>query len=163
MSSIVLPEQRTGVGREGRALEVLLSTEQSGGATSVLECFVAAGSSGPPVHVHPESDETFLVLAGTLLVYLDGVVTEVGEGGLMHVTRGVEHTFATDPSHDARFLTIHTPGGFERFHAAAAAAAAERGGPLSRQELGMLASTFDWRLQFPPRVLDPSGGVVEVG
>jgi quercetin dioxygenase-like cupin family protein len=163
MSAIVLPGERTGVGREGRGLEVLLSAEQAGGSTSVLECFVAAGSSGPPVHVHPGSDETFLVLSGVLLVYVDGRVSEVGEGGLIHVTRGTEHTFATSPASDVRFLTIHTPGGFERFHAAAAAAGAERGAPLSRRELGELASTFDWRLAAPSRVLIPTGTLVDAG
>ncbi len=160
MSSITYSQDRTGVAREGRALEILLHTEQADGATSVVDCAVPAGTPGPPLHVHPGSDETFVVLAGSLLVHVHGETTLVGAGGLVHITRGAQHTFATPPGVSARFLTIHTPGGFERFHIAAAREVAKRGAPLSGHELGVLASEFDWQLAGPPRVLLPNGELV---
>jgi hypothetical protein len=49
------------------------------------------------------------------------------------------------PGHAARFLTLHTPGGFEQFHAAAADAERLRGTPLPRADLTNLATGFDWQ------------------
>jgi mannose-6-phosphate isomerase-like protein (cupin superfamily) len=157
MSSITYPQDRTGVARQGRALEILLHADQADGTTSVVDCAAPAGTPGPPLHLHPASDETFVVLSGSLLVYVGGETALVRDGGLVHISRGTQHTFATPPGVSARFLTIHTPGGFERFHTAAAQAVAERGAPLSGHELGVLASEFDWQLAGPPRVLLPNG------
>jgi hypothetical protein len=55
----------------------------------------------------------------------------------------------------ARFITVHTPGGFEGFHTAAAAAEEQKGEPLGVPELIGLASKFDWQLAGPP--LLPTG------
>jgi quercetin dioxygenase-like cupin family protein len=112
-------------------------------------------TAGPPLHVHPASDETFFVLSGVLLVYADGQLTKITEGGLVHIGRGTPHTFATTPDSAAQFLTLHTPGGFEEFHIAAARAEQDQGGPLSRDDLIGLARGFDWQLAGPP--LLPTG------
>jgi hypothetical protein len=50
---------------------------------------------------------------------------------------------------------VHTPGGFEGFHIAAAAAEEQKGEPLGVPELIGLASKFDWQLVGPP--LLPTG------
>ena len=39
----------------------------------------------------------------------------ITEGGLVRVSRGMPHTFATTPDSPAHFLALHTPGGFEEF------------------------------------------------
>jgi quercetin dioxygenase-like cupin family protein len=158
MSTIVLPEQRVAVGREGRGLEVVLPSSATGGTAAVMACAVPAATAGPPVHVHPASDETLFMLSGALLIYIDGRVTRITEGGLVHISRGTPHTFATPGDCAARFLAYHTPGGFEGFHVAAARAEQERGGPLSRDELIALAQGFDWQLAGPP--LLPTGDLL---
>ncbi len=61
----------------------------------------------------------------------------------------------TPPGSAARFSTLHTPGGFEQFHAAAADAERRHGAPLPRAELMDLAAGFDWRPAGPP--LSPTG------
>ena len=155
MSIVLTADDRQTVARHARGLEVVLAAEATGGALAVLDCLVPAGTAGPPLHRHPESDETFLVTEGRLLVHLDGTVTEVGAGGVVFVSRGVAHTFATGPGAGARFIAVHTPGGFEGFHVAAAAAEDEKGEPLGVPELIGLASGFDWELAGPP--LLPSG------
>ena len=42
-------------------------------------------------HAHPDTDDLFLVLKGTLLIDLRDQTIEVGEGELFVVPRGVEH------------------------------------------------------------------------
>ena len=155
MTAVIRPDQRADVRRDRRGLRIVLPSSATSGVLAVVDCDIPAATAGPPVHVHPTSDETFIVQSGTLLVYLDGDVVELGAGDLVHIARGTRHSFATPPSSPARFLTLHTPGGFEQFHAAAADAEGAHGGPLSRAELMDIAAGFDWQLAGPP--LLPTG------
>jgi quercetin dioxygenase-like cupin family protein len=155
VTTIVRPQQQTGVSRDRRGLSILLSSQSTGGGLAVVECDIPAATAGPPLHTHPGSDETFIVASGTLLVYLDGHVAELGAGELVHIPRGTRHTFATRPGSGARFFTLHTPGGFEGFHAAAADAERLRGTPLPPTDLMSIAAGFDWQLAGPP--LLPTG------
>jgi quercetin dioxygenase-like cupin family protein len=47
-------------------------------------------------------------LSGKLLVHADGHVATIREGGLVHVSCGMPHTFATTPDTPARFLLLST-------------------------------------------------------
>ena len=105
----IAPQQRTAVGRHGRGLEVILAGAPAGAAVIVAGA-VPPAAFGPPLHVHAGTDETFLVLSGVLLVHAGGQVTAVPEGGLVHVSGAMPHTFATTPGSPARFLLLHTPG-----------------------------------------------------
>jgi quercetin dioxygenase-like cupin family protein len=106
----IAPEQRTAVGRHRRELEVILASAPTG-AAAIVGCAARPGTCGPPLHAHAASDETFFVLSGVLLVYVDGQVATIPEGGLVHVSGGMPHTFATTPDSPARFFVLHTPGG----------------------------------------------------
>jgi hypothetical protein len=91
MSTVVLPGlagRHDAASRAGRGLDILLSSEDTGGTAAVIDCHVPAATAGPPLHRHPASDETFVVISGTLLVHVDGQVTELTAGGLVHVSRG---------------------------------------------------------------------------
>src|SRR5690348_7889149 len=101
---------------DGRGMRLLLDSTTTEAALSVLSCEAPAGSAGPPLHLHRGSDETFLVLEGVLLLHADGRTHTIPAGGSVFVPRGTPHTFATAADHPARFLTIHTPGGFEQMH-----------------------------------------------
>jgi mannose-6-phosphate isomerase-like protein (cupin superfamily) len=115
----IVPEQRTVVGRYRRELEVILARAPSGAAV-VVGCAVPPGTCGPPLHIHAASDETFFVVSGVLLVHVDGRVATIPEGGLVHVSRGMPHTFAAAPGSPARFLMLHTPGKSGEFYSTAA-------------------------------------------
>jgi quercetin dioxygenase-like cupin family protein len=155
MSTIVRSSAHTGASRDQRGLSVVLPSEATGGVLAVVDCDMPAAAAGPPLHIHPGSDETFLVQSGKLLVHLDGDLAEAGAGDLVFIPRGTRHTFATPPGSAARFATLHTPGGFEEFHTTAADAERLRGAPLSREDLMDLAAGFDWQLAGPP--LMPTG------
>ena len=46
-----------------------------------------------PLHIHPDSDETMIVLEGEILMHLDGADHAVGAGGIASALRGVPHAF----------------------------------------------------------------------
>jgi mannose-6-phosphate isomerase-like protein (cupin superfamily) len=141
--------------RDGRGLRILLPGSATDGALAIVDCEIAASTSGPPLHIHPASDETFVVTSGHLLVHLAGDLHVLGPHEVLHVPRGAAHTFATPREQGARFLAVHSPAGFEEFHAAAAASERERGEPLGVDRLIALARHHDWALAGPP--LLPSG------
>jgi quercetin dioxygenase-like cupin family protein len=105
---IVLPD------REGEHLWFdggLLTFKATGahteGALLLLEVLQPEGKT-PPLHVHPEADETFYVLEGELLVHTAGTEHSVREGGVVVVPRGTPHSFVVI-SRTARILLAFTP------------------------------------------------------
>jgi len=89
--------------------------------------------AGPPLHVHPGFDETFLVLEGQLEVTVNDEPAELAPGAAAYVSGDVPHTFRNPGGDRARFLLVCSPGGFEDYFRGivsadgeAIAAAAER-------------------------------------
>ncbi|MCT2588414.1 cupin domain-containing protein [Streptomyces sp. N2-109] len=161
MSTIILPDQRPD-GRRG--FEIVLSSAVTGGTSALVEAKVDGAMSGPPLHTHPESEETYFVVSGTLLLYIDGEVTELGPSGLAHITRGSQHTWATPVGAGAHFLTLHTPGGYENYHPTALQAERDKGAPLTQEDLFQLAKGFDWELAGEaPLRMTPLGVLVPAG
>ena len=103
----IAPQHRTALGPHLRDLQVILTSAPARAAV-VVACTVPAATSGPPLHVHAASDETFFILSGKLLLHADGHVTTIREGGLVHISCGMPHTFATTPGTPARFLLLYT-------------------------------------------------------
>ena len=75
-----------------------------------------AGSTGgePPLHVHQNEDEFFLVLEGQLIVRRRNEELTLETGQSAFLPRNVPHTFKVASSR-VRFLNCITPGGFEEF------------------------------------------------
>jgi uncharacterized protein (TIGR03086 family) len=80
---------------------------------SAVEIWEREGS-GPPRHVHAEHDELWYVLEGRFTFALDAREFQAGPGELVVGPRGVPHAFRAETAR-SRLLTIHVPGGFERF------------------------------------------------
>lgn len=98
----------------GTHYEIILSKEASGGAMSIVRA-EAPPDSGPPLHVHHDADETFVMLSGKSEFILNGKRSTVGKGETVFVPRGAEHTFRVVGDEPSRHLVILTPGGFEGF------------------------------------------------
>jgi quercetin dioxygenase-like cupin family protein len=92
----------------------LVHEGEVGGDFLLFEDDVEPGKS-TPLHTHPEADETFYVLAGTIVLHVEGVETELRAGGVAVVPRTVPHAFLAG-SDGARLLCLHTPGGGEAFY-----------------------------------------------
>ena len=90
---------------------------------SQLVCDYSAAPrfAGPPLHVHPGFDETYLVLEGRLQVIVGDERRELAPGAAAYVSGFTPHTFANPSGERARFLSICSPGGFEHFFRAVAA------------------------------------------
>jgi mannose-6-phosphate isomerase-like protein (cupin superfamily) len=69
-----------------------------------------------PLHLHPDSDETMIVLEGEILTHLDGEERTVSTGGIASAPRGVPHAFKVSGADGARLLCLHTPGCCQAFY-----------------------------------------------
>ena len=98
---------------------------ESNGAFLLFEDSMSGGKA-TPLHTHPDSDETALVLEGEILMHVDGVDHHVGAGGVAVAPRGVPHAFRV-LSASAKILFLHTPGCCEAFYWDASEPLAEDG------------------------------------
>jgi mannose-6-phosphate isomerase-like protein (cupin superfamily) len=154
--ALTSPETAENLDRAGgRGIRLLVDSAATGGTLAVLVCEAPQASPGPPLHIHPNSDETFVVLDGTLLLHADGRTHTVAAGGSLFVPRGTRHTFATPPGESARFIAIYSPGGFEQMHREVRAAEIAAGRPYTPEDIIPIARRHDWELAGPP--LLPTG------
>jgi quercetin dioxygenase-like cupin family protein len=119
----------------GSSIHVRVRSEDTDRTFGLIEQVVPAGFPGPPLHVHPEFEETFYVIEGEIAVRVGDEAHEAGPGSVAVVPRGTPHTFANPADQPVRMLVLVTPGGFERYFDALAAAVAERGGYPPAEEL----------------------------
>jgi quercetin dioxygenase-like cupin family protein len=67
---------------------------------------------GTDPHFHKRHADAFYVLEGAVDVLVDGEYVRLGPGGFAFFPPGVVHAFKVS-EHGARFLNLHTPGGFD--------------------------------------------------
>lgn len=100
----------------GGGLHIWKATaEETDGAFLLFEDRMDFGKV-TPLHTHPDSDETMIVLEGEILMHLDGEEHTVGVGGLASAPRGVPHAFKVSGADGARLLCLHTPGCCQAFY-----------------------------------------------
>jgi mannose-6-phosphate isomerase-like protein (cupin superfamily) len=137
--ALLAPEEGELIEAAGNRIRIKVASE------SHLVCDYSAAPRfpGPPLHVHPGFDETYLVLEGTLEVTVGEQSTELGPGAVAYVSGAVPHTFRNPSGERARFLSICSPGGFEEFFRAVAnddrnaiAAVSERFGYKTVESIG---------------------------
>ena len=117
-----------------------------GASLGAFESVVPAGE-GPPLHVHHGEDEAIHVIDGEADFWLDGRTLRLRSGQGVFLPRSVPHCFRVAGARPARFLGMVTPGGFEGFFAAAAAAGVGPHDPAALAAFGA-----GWRVEFlgPP-------------
>jgi mannose-6-phosphate isomerase-like protein (cupin superfamily) len=133
--------ERLGVGAS--SVTIKATSEQTGDSFYLGETEVEPGFPGPPPHVHEHLHDMFYVLEGTLVMRLGEDSVEAGPGTFVCVPPGVVHTFTNASDEGVRFLNFNTPGGWENYMRDLAAASAE--GPPSSEEIGRIASRYDFR------------------
>src|SRR4029453_8490358 len=89
---IVEPEQALPIKPFGLDLKVLLTTEATGGAISVLMGWLKPGE-GPSDHVHFNQEEIFFIIEGTYEMTVGGQTSTVGPGTLVFIPRNEVHRF----------------------------------------------------------------------
>ena len=118
------PDVQAAIWFLGALSQVRVSGAQTGGAFALADHIARRGNASP-VHVHDRDDETFFVLDGELRVFAGEEEHTAGPGTVAVLPRRLRHAYVVT-SATARFLTLHTPAGFEQF---AAEARSARPGP----------------------------------
>lgn len=95
----------------GMRWEITRSTGDTGGEVFESMHWYDAGERGPPVHVHPDSADTFAVIDGTLEVCIDGEWRSVRAGETATVPAGVPHTFRNANDETAKVKVTMQPAG----------------------------------------------------
>ena len=152
--AILTPEVQQAVWFLGALVRVRASGEATAGSLDVLEHQGGRGYSSP-LHRHLAQEETFFVLDGELRVEVGGEAHAAGPGAVAFLPRQLPHAFVVT-SPQARFLTLHTPGGFDRFTLAAGTPAAgtttmpPEEVPPDPAALAAMASSYGIEIMGPP-------------
>lgn len=119
----------------GNRLRLHAGAAETGGRLALVEYHAAPGFPGPARHIHPEFDEVFVVLEGSLTLVQRDDTLIAGAGDSVVVPGSVPHTFANLAPIPCRFLVAMTPGGFEDYFAALAELVASGAPPAAFEEL----------------------------
>jgi quercetin dioxygenase-like cupin family protein len=128
LPAILTPETQRAVSFLGGLSRIRAGGDATGGRLAVLEHRAERGYA-TPLHRHRTEEETFLVLEGDLRVEVDGQAHAAGAGAVAFLPPRLPHAFVVT-SPQARFLTIHTPAGFDKFVLAAGTPVEATNAPL---------------------------------
>jgi quercetin dioxygenase-like cupin family protein len=113
MSHATLPAFVLGPG-EGRSIDlgnfamvVKATPEDTGAGFSLLEAAEPAGF-GPPMHIHRDAAESFYVLAGEYLIFLEEREVICPAGSFIYIPAGLRHGFRVG-SIPSRKLNLYVP------------------------------------------------------
>jgi quercetin dioxygenase-like cupin family protein len=106
----VLIQHRDDAERLGRAV-LLAATDDA----TVMEFTVEPGSEPGEPHHHKRHTDSFYVIEGELEFVIEGRTVRAPAGTLVTAPRGASHAFPVAVGGTARFLNVHSPGGFEHY------------------------------------------------
>lgn len=141
----------------GSPERLVIAGEQSGDEFAVFETSATRGHSSP-THRHLRASETFIVLEGEMLVEVGGERQFASAGSAAVLPRNIPHGFVV-VSPSARYLTLHTPSGFEDFVREVSSAAGSGDGP-DRETLRAIAAEHGIEILGPGPALPSSEGPV---
>ena len=138
--AIVTPKQALSIKPFGLEMRVLLSTEATGGAISVIMAWHKPGE-GPPDHVHFSQEELFFIVEGTYELTIGGENSTVGPGTIVFIPRNVVHRFRNVGDATACMLDWSLPGGQDHYFKAISDLAA--GGGFTGEKVMEISKKFD--------------------
>lgn len=111
---VVAAKDAPALAYDAGALRVLVPSASTGGSYALVE-LIEHAPYRTPAHVHPQLDESFYVLEGTLALEMGGRSHELPAGSYVHIPRGTVHAQGSADDRPVRLLTRLSPGGFEQF------------------------------------------------
>ena len=99
-------------GPAGERFAVLLPSTNTNGAYAIVESVAPPGYT-PPMHIHRNEEQHFVVLAGTYRILIEDKLFHAPIGTSITVPRGSPHSWRNMSNETGRLLLILTPGGFE--------------------------------------------------
>lgn len=145
--AIVTPKQALSIKPFGLEMRVLLTTEATGGAISVIMAWHKPGE-GPPDHVHYSQEEMFFIVEGTYELTLGGQTSTVGPRTIVFIPRNVMHRFKNVSETTARMLDWSLPGGQDHYFEAVAELAA--GDAFAGEKVMEISKKFDTHFPVEP-------------
>lgn len=139
-AAIVRPEHVPTIKPFGIDVKVLLSTEATGGALSVLLGWHKPGE-GPPDHVHYGQEEIFFIVDGTYELTIGGQTSTVGPGTIVFLPRNTVHRFRNVGEKTASMLDWSLPGGQDHYFRAISELSA--GGGFTGEKAMDISKKFD--------------------
>jgi quercetin dioxygenase-like cupin family protein len=107
--------------RDGKRIHVVgdevlvkVSSRDTDGAFAIFENRTLP-LQGPPLHCHPQQDETWQIVEGDYKFEVDGQEIYAGPGATVFAPRGSVHTFQNIGTTPARAIITVVPGGLDLF------------------------------------------------
>jgi mannose-6-phosphate isomerase-like protein (cupin superfamily) len=122
----------------------------TGGRFTFCDGVMPARTPGPPLHVHYETDETFYVIDGHLLVQVGEERHDLGPGCFAWLPRQVPHTYANVSGSPVHLVGCIVPGGIEEFFAKQGAYFAQLEGPPDPERIAAIWAGHPGRVIGPP-------------
>jgi mannose-6-phosphate isomerase-like protein (cupin superfamily) len=138
--AVVTPKQALSITPFGLDMDVLLTTEATGGATSVIVAWHKPGE-GPPAHVHFKQEEILFIIEGLYEVTVDAETAKAGPGSIIFIPRNAVHRFKNVGGITGRMLGWSLPGGHDHYLKAISELAA--GGGFTSEKVIEISKTFD--------------------
>ncbi|HTI84834.1 MAG TPA: cupin domain-containing protein [Acetobacteraceae bacterium] len=114
------PTQPQAVRTHAGGIRLLITSDETGGAMSMIETDVPPGG-GPTYHSHSREDETFYVVSGTAEVQIENEIFLCSAGDRIYGPRNIFHTYRNVGATDLKMIIVYTPAGFEQSFAEQAA------------------------------------------
>jgi len=137
---------------EGRAIDlggfsvsVKAGADDTDGAFSLLEADEPPGF-GPPLHIHHDAAETFYVLAGEYIIYLEEHEIACPAGSFIYIPAGMRHGFRVG-SVASRKLNLYTPAAMMGYFDELGAAI--RSGHVDDEHLSEIATRYGMEVVGP--------------
>ena len=111
-ATVILPEVG-GAAAEATRGPVIVGPSQTQAAYVVMVGAMPAGDAGPPLHIHPHTDEGFYIAEGEMTFQLGDQEVVAGAGAFVFVPRGMVHTAWNSGSGPMRGLLLLSPGDAE--------------------------------------------------
>jgi quercetin dioxygenase-like cupin family protein len=128
-------------------VDIKVSTKDTDAALSISE-YTGYTKGGPPLHIHPNIDEIFIVLEGEHLFQLGDDQFHLTVGDTIFIPRGVAHAPA-QLSDKGKYLFFFTPSGkMEDFFRALGNLKVN--GQASPEEMAKLFTDHDMKIVGPP-------------
>ena len=126
---------------------VLASGADTNNAFSLLRTQNEPPDFGPPMHIHHDAAEAFIVLEGTYLMYLEDRQDECPPGTFVYVPRGAPHTFKVISDGPGTKLNLFAPAAMQGFFEELALA--EAAGTVSPQDLDAISDRHQMQIMGP--------------
>lgn len=94
----------------GNRTGLVLDSDATGGAVSVLSVYLPQGANGAAPHLHTRSTELFYVMSGRLEILAGDRIEILEQGDTLLVPRLMPHAFGATGNSDVNVLTVLSPG-----------------------------------------------------